>query len=407
MNTRLIENFKEITNLLNNRSEPVDVFLISEKLNMSVQQAKSLLNCFIAQNELLKEYNVIFSADILEGHKVKTLLIPSFSPKIKEVLQLKEGLLNFGVFAIYKTEQVNLLNDYSVFCHENKIIKEINVSQKIEVQKAKKNETIPITNITSSVKTSNPVNSVNIPVNNKTTTVKSNNSVSSTNSNLSKMFTNKVSVTKNETIAEKNDNNSVSFELLNELSNEANSRVSNTDQFGEENYYDGGVSTIDKIYATTTYQVHSDTGSGLKRKNVREDEAKPSKVKKDVSTINYNTISEVEIEEEKPKIDAQPNKHPVTTSLPQESIEMVDSTGRRKVRKVRKVKKTNNFIDEKGYMRTVDEWVDEEYWVEEAYSVKSKVESNKTSDFGKDKVVPKKPAKKKDPQQSLLSFMTK
>jgi len=86
---------------------------------------------------------------------------------------------------------------------------------------------------------------------------------------------------------------------------------------------------------------------------------------------------------------------------------MVDSTGRRKVRKVRKVKKTNNFIDEKGYMRTVDEWVEEEYWVEEAYSVKPKVESNKTSDFGKDKVAPKKPAKKKDPQQSLLCFKTK
>ena len=52
-----------------------------------------------------------------------------------------------------------------------------------------------------------------------------------------------------------------------------------------------------------------------------------------------------------------------------EDVEMKDETEEKKepkkVRKIRKVKVTRQYMDEKGYMVTKDEEVEEEYWSDE------------------------------------------
>ena len=161
MDPRLLEHFREITNILKNREEPVDVFLISEKFKISIKQAKLLLNNFISQKNLLSEYNVIFSAEIISENKLKTVLVPSFSHKLKEIMALKDNLIHLGVFAVYKKEQVNLLKDYSVFVHENRKFLQTEIIEISQQQNA------------------NTGNSSNLAKNNVNNTSKNNTSINS------------------------------------------------------------------------------------------------------------------------------------------------------------------------------------------------------------------------------------
>jgi hypothetical protein len=418
MDPELIEYFNEIDSMLSTKEEPVDIFLVSDKFNITIQQSKYLLNNFITQEELLKQYNVIFSADILEGEKVKTLIIPSFSHKLREVLQLKEDLLNFGVFAIYRIEQVNLLNDYSVFCQSNKIIREIEVIKKVEDKQDFRNpysvKKPIVTGVTSNMVPNKVVN--NAPMFGRTTA-----NISGANSIFSKMCSNKLSMMKNDTIDEKSSKETLDHTT--EINNEFSSNIDDTI---------GGFGS-------------------LKRKNINDEESKLTKTKLDTTKLS-NLTSLAEINTNDP--------YNASYDIAVEG-EMIDSNGRRKIKKVRRIKKTYHTRDENGCLKTVEEWMDEEYWTEDIYSVKparrepvtksneakkkAKIEQakeqKKTKEKEKEKVKVKvkeeekekdkdkskeknkdkskdkesknknkggrKPAKKKNPQQSLFSFMIK
>ena len=79
MNSNYLEHFKQIQNILKNRQEPVNVFQLSKKLSLSIPDCRVVLNLFSTQGNILNDYIVIFSAEIIEDDKIKTIILPSFS----------------------------------------------------------------------------------------------------------------------------------------------------------------------------------------------------------------------------------------------------------------------------------------------------------------------------------------
>jgi hypothetical protein len=89
-----------------------------------------VLNLFSTQGNILNDYIVIFSAEIIEDDKIKTIILPSFSNKLSDIIDYDAyKLLNFGVFAICRKESNFLLKDFSVFCYENDIIENIKINK--------------------------------------------------------------------------------------------------------------------------------------------------------------------------------------------------------------------------------------------------------------------------------------
>lgn len=445
MDPRLLEHFREITNILKNREEPVDVFLISEKFKISIKQAKLLLNNFISQKNLLAEYNLIFSAEIISENKLKTVLVPSFSPKLKEIMALKDNLIHLGVFAVYKKEQVNLLKDYSVFVHENRKFLQteiIEISQqqnantgnssnlaKNNVNNTSNNNITSINSISaqanknaSSSSSATPTTSLNFGKNGKNTTNtnnlktssannSTNKSVSSNNQNnangLAKAFEGKVSINKNDvaaiqgTIVNSNSNSNTNKDskdnfknqakVINATITEVNADGDDNDGFGEENYYGGATNNKaannNSNNVNNSIPVNASTANsfatGKRKYNEMTSEesatAESKKIKRDAinkpngiafsnkSVISDSSDDEVSNNSSKVKYNTGSYNGDNHTNNMESSVAGKASAGDvpKKIRKIRKVKKTNTYIDEKGYMRTVDEFEDEEYWTDE------------------------------------------
>jgi hypothetical protein len=462
MDPRLLEHFNEITNILKNREEPVDIFLISEKFKISIKQAKLLLNNFISQKNLLAEYNVIFSAEILEENKLKTVLVPSFSPKLKEIIGLRDNLVHLGVFAVYKKEQVNLLKDYSVFVHEYKKVVQTEITQQekenrnIQSGKVSSNTAQVNKNVTSTAKPTTPNSSTSLNFGkNNTKTPSANNStnksnVGGTNQNsaksLAKAFDSKVSINKDGAdlsdassaglakgitkCAGKNVGDAASVKEIKativEVSGEDN------DVFGEENYYGGGAvnkavgvnpsgkssgnpsgnPSIDPSIDSSGDPVNSYATGKRKYNEISSDgpAVGNSKIKKDLNGRtnvggNRHIISDSSEDEAdgisgnvKSNIYNSVNNNVASSGIADPSAA---TEGPKKIKKIKKVKKTNTYMDEKGYMRTVDEWEDEEYWTDE----KPKLLPMNNNGFSSLNQGAKKPAKKvAQGQSNLLSF---
>ena len=119
---------------------------------------------------------------------------------------------------------------------------------------------------------------------------------------------------------------------------------------------------------------------GYKPKRIHEKPKKEEKVSKPI-----------ERSASKPKVEA-PKEDKM--EIEEEIVEP------RKVKKIRKVKKTNTYMNEKGYMVTQDEWVDEEYYSDEKEKPITKRHNNGIQQPSQ----PKKAKKVAQGQSSLLSF---
>ena len=119
---------------------------------------------------------------------------------------------------------------------------------------------------------------------------------------------------------------------------------------------------------------------------------KPKKIRKEEKPKEEERISKpIERSASKPKVE-EPKEDKM--EIEEEIVEP------RKVKKIRKVKKTNTYMNDKGYMVTQDEWVDEEYYSDEKEKPITKRHNNAIQQPSQ----PKKAKKVAQGQSSLLSF---
>jgi len=169
---------------------------------------------------------------------------------------------------------------------------------------------------------------------------------------------------------------------------EKNNKVNIISDKDEENYYGGFIPN--KKAKTDKDKINLNLGHEGKRKRKVSEESKGAKEKKrmtnknkyleDKSDDTSNDINEINLGEIK-----EENRN--------DDIEMKDETEEKKepkkIRKIRKVKVTRQYMDEKGYLVTKDEEVEEEYWSDE--KPEKKIVKN---NFAKQDVKPNKNKKK-------------
>jgi hypothetical protein len=116
----------------------------------------------------------------------------------------------------------------------------------------------------------------------------------------------------------------------------------------------------------------------------------------------YETIkANITLESKKRKASQDSSSESVSLKRRREDT----SNEKKKILKTRKVKKTKTYVDEKGYLNTIDEWENEEYWSDEKSTNIAPIKSNNNNIETKGK----KGAAKKAPtnQASIQSFFKK
>jgi hypothetical protein len=435
MDPRLLEHFKEIHNILNNREEPIDIFSISNLFKITVNQAKILLNTFISQGNLLTDFITIFSAEIIFEDKIKTVLVPSYSNKLLEILNLKDNLLSFGVYAILRKEHTGILSDLSLLCHENGLIKNICVNVRENNEKSSNDKVKIENNKTNQIKGNNSTTKDNPLLKNNIPIVKSQGHINKNNQSINKANA------KSESSLAKAFNNQI------KISKEKKNSFS-SDEYGEENYYqsittknENGPSISSDLPLASKRKIEPAPSTKSKTKLSKDKKIhsqSPSDSESDYSDLNErkkfanNRGNLCEIQESNENLEdhvKQPNNEEfdievnldahIDAYVDSKTVENVVMTGNvdsisnesnkniinsanenlpKKIKKIRRVRKTNTYFDN-GYMRTVDEWEDEEYWTDEKVKIIPKEQAQAP--------VPKKGKKVPQGQGNLLSFFGK
>ena len=144
--------------------------------------------------------------------------------------------------------------------------------------------------------------------------------------------------------------------LTKDEKNKKDNKISDKD---EENYY-GNFQPIKKA-KTDKDKINLNLGHDKNRKRKASDDSKNEKEKKHL--IKKNKYLEDKSEE------SLSNRNEINLGEIKEDIEMKDENEEKKepkkVLKKKKVKVTRQYMDEKGYLVTKDEEVEEEYWSDE------------------------------------------
>jgi hypothetical protein len=420
MDSKLLEHFNQITNILKNRQEPVNIFQISKKFNLSIPQSRLLLNHFSTQGNILNDYIIIFSAEILQENKIKTILFPSYSTKLHEIVEENSNnLLDFGVYAICKKDENFMLNDYSIFHHENEIVENIQIQKltkkfndgvNVNLVKKAKSENKAVLKGSTNTNTNN--NNINISVNNINNKV-----IQAKSTGKIQTAFNKNNKNINNNHNNNNNNNNLPVESIKAEYVESNNNINNNNKDiknEEECYYDNNTSMFGNSSSNNTkvkinYHKSKDTPNNIlpepskrKRSNDTIEEKFVTKKKNEIKSsdsINTNTNTNMMPIDNNEEVEHNITPTPTNDiKVPEENID----NGPRKIKKVKKVKKTKTYLDEKGWLHTIDEWEDEEYWSDEkkkpVLSVQLQHVDNKAKKGGK-KVAPG--------QASLHSFFGK
>ena len=281
----------------------ITVYTISKCFNISYIESIILLNQFILNEKDLSKYAIFFLCEIIDdsGTKFSKKIISSCDKNVSEILEDNKHTLSYGIFGICLLKEYYLLENYNPFIGENILITRFDFSD------------VP----------QNQFSGLNKVEDNKS---KKNNKP----------------LTKDEKIK----------------------KVDETSDKDEENYY-GGFKPNKKA-KTDKDKINLNAGHELKRKRKVSDESKNERGKKLIT--NKNKYLEDKSEETSNDIN-EINLGEIKEENRNEDIEMKDETEERKepkkVKKIRKVKLTRNYMNEKGYMVTKDEEVEEEYWSDE------------------------------------------
>ncbi len=409
-----LEQFKQIDNTLKNREEPITIFTIERDFEeFTIDKARELLSAYVSQDCVLNSLDILFTAEIIEFNRIKTLFIESKNQEMLEkVLTMGDDLIDFNVFAVCKKGSLDQMEcddnnknekDYWKFSYKNKVVKNIEVTTlskdnfvgSVDNSKlknginsnnnnsaisktAKNNSNFSKQNVDTknskyvNTNLSNDLNS-NLSINGKKNATKPNpnpKTISNTNTNTKDKV-------KSETLSNSNTSNNntpnVTPNITPDIKIESNSNL--TPGEDGEFHYDGGVSINTVAAGKRKRDNDEDCYTGDKKnKNTPAISVGKSSANSKNSDIKMESDSEIS------NISSNESK-----------------TVPKKVRKTRRIKKTNTYLDDKGYMRTIDEWEDEEYWTDEKPKLIMPVRN----------VESKKPSKKVSANQSTLSSFFK
>jgi hypothetical protein len=175
---------------------------------------------------------------------------------------------------------------------------------------------------------------------------------------------------------------------------------------GEEMYY-GGIRPASKKEENVTSNIPV-LNNACKRKANKE--AIPTdnlKKRKEINNHNDIVINSKIIEEEENLDTTNIISNTNTNTNTNTQQHLPSDLPPKKVKKVRKVKQTSTYMDEKNYLVTKDEFVDEEYWTDEK-SKPIQIQPAIITTNNNSKQPAKKNNKKIAPgQSSIQSFFTK
>ena len=284
----------------------ITIHTISKCFNISYIESVILLNQFILNEEDLSKYAIFFICETMDdsGKIFSKKIVSSCDKNISDILEDTKHTLSYGVFGICLLKEYYLLENYKPFIGDNVLITRFDFSDVPE----------------------NQFSGLNNVEENKSKNKKDNKPL-----------------TKNEKIKKEN---KISFKE-------------------EENYY--GNFNPNKKAKTDKDKINLNVKHDGKRKRKVSDESKSDtekmkmsnkkKYKEEQSEDNSSAFNEINLGE----IKEDNNKN--------EDIEMKDAIEEKKepkkILKTRKVKITKRYMNDKGYMITKDEEVEEEYYSDE------------------------------------------
>ena len=455
----LLQSFKEITNTLNNLENPVNIYDYAHEKNITINQSRYILNSYISKINDINNYFIIFRAEILEfdnlfsRQKIILKFLPSTSQELENITNLNPNqILDFGVFSIMLKKPEFVLNNYSVFSHEMRSVKNLNFEEypKINDNFSKNkltgiennfNNAISFDKKNASEKTSKNVsttittnkkipNQVNNKINNISSTInfsKNKNTIEKnsvkiesvpkniptpTNTNINKtsntikdesiknMFNNVKKTTNNFPEIDLSNNPLYDIDEGDEIKNDQkNIEKNNMMDIDTENIID--IITNEKKNElqekTPKNSIINLEAKKRKPKDFKDNEAldpnvKTNKLKPKINLSIASKIKDQEILLEKDETSILKNKEIVNENISnnQNIPDKTKETGeKKKVLKKRKVKKTHTYVDEEGYHVTSD------YYEEEAYLTDEKSESSSISNNFKNNLNLNKDQKKK------------
>ena len=363
MEADFLENFKFLENSIRN-NEILTAKKLVKSLDKTYEYSKQILYEFFISRKNFDNLVIIFQIELIDDSCLKTLLVPSYSQLLSSILNNLE-ILDFSVYSNFKKDKDFELQDLSVYFDENDIqINFVNKGTSFDLTISSSTSITDTQNggkevkpkLIKEVSSENKINPSINTHNESECIIKPHTKTKEkiTNSNLSKKqqdkitfptkakqqdSMNKSSILKTITSYEEVGSNSISKEKI--LSSfENNFNIKDENQIEEEEYfYDG------KIEANLI----EDSFAIVKRKASPGLEDQYDKRKKeDLKTKNETIFGE-----------------PDKLYNPQNE--------KQKIKKFRKVKKTNYAKDENGYLHSIDEYVDEEYWSDEIKQAPKKV----------------------------------
>jgi len=356
MEADYLKYFKTLENSIQNHD-----FLTIKKLSSIIDKnflfSKQLLYEYIISRKALDNLIIFFVVQINDNNCLKNILVPSYSQVLDSLLNNFE-VFDLYVFAVFKKETDLDFKDFSVFIEQNDIqinfvndgsafIKPVNnITLHTESIPTKINGNMSHSNVpaTSVVKEDPQPNSIK-PILKTKDKIQNTNVTKTTQEKIAFPSTSqqnnvpKTAVIKTNSTYEEVENLNHKEKVLSNFEN--NFKLNEEDHCQEEEYFYGG-----KLTVNSKSQPEVTTVSN-KRKASPNPEEKSEKRKK---------------EEVKPRAESSDSENNNNSN-----------NGKNKVKKIRKVLKTTYAQDEKGYLNSIDEYVDEEYWSDELKPAPKKV----------------------------------
>jgi hypothetical protein len=320
MENDLLNIFSEIQAILKFIEKPLTARQISKKFNLSALETRELLDRFIQQGDTLQQYLFVFTADVKTNKGLESMLIPSYSEQLEDVIN-DPGLLDLSVYAVWRKLPIV---DYSCLYNEPEIMNILEVGK----------------------------SGLSAPV---------------------KQFGN---------ISLKEQKKPPHKEVI-----EFKSNIQEVKGEEGEYYYGEPVKQAANNIETCNTNL-----------------AKTDSVEPDMPYQSIQTKIDIEQKGKKRKTSEDSSSESVSLKRRKESD---SSSGEpKKVLKTKKVKQTKSYVDEKGYLHTIDEWVDEEYWAEEKTAAPINLKPS-NNDIKSKKAPAGQQNKKPNNQASLHSFFKK
>jgi len=447
--------FKIINSMVNDKNEIINIHKLAEKFKIPTERSNEILFKYIFEFDHGNNLNnliILFSADVEIEQTFNTILIPSYSESLDKILN-NPSLLRLSIHSVQSKKSDFFIKDFSVYEHSLELRENatpiensnnINISNSGRKSKGKEDITKhndhvkdhgkdPMKEAVKDVKAlkieDNKQSKV-VPANN-TTKPKVESKNTKTN-DIKASFSNmgKANNTNNTNITTNNTNKAAPS--AHDKKQPKKKIIDDEDMIQEdpeEEFFYGGKpknknknpDSNNEIDINSNHSLISseNTNETGKRKKVIDTEKSPRKIKQEFSKQqkmmnveendsnqnnkgNENGHIECNVSNNNSNNNNNDQNGHINENQPNEEI----VGGVKKIKKIRKINVPKRYMDKDGYMQTVDEFVDEVYYVDEN-EVKPK-NVNKPANNAVPEKNAKKGGKKDDKTQgSIMSFFGK